>query len=466
MKKRLILIALSFFLISCANKSNLRYDTLSKSYKKNGFDGAIAKIEKEEPKLYGKNSSFLYHFDLGLLHHYKNNWKQSIQHFSQAEKIYEDLFTKSVTNEAAALLTNDNTKPYRARPFELLSLYQFQILNYLAMGDVDGALVEVRRAQISMQALYQKDQKKMNENALLHYLLVLACEIDGEHDDAALAYYHTARAFHENKTKIPSEVFEFISHSLKKSDRAELLHKLDYQALESTPKADHLEKTNTEIILITYLGHSPILGELYMSGTFVSGAGLNVNYKDPQTGKRASATFIAPVVAGAGGTSFHVGFSLPEKRMLPFQASKAIFTLDKKTEPIQSEVLMDFNHELTRNLADDRSSVITKTAARVVIRTIAAQKAKKAASTDNIWLNLLTSVGTDVLQSQIEQADLRMALFLPNTITLTRIPVEEGTHQLSVNILNNNNSAISSLQLNDIQIKKGQKAFFFVPVLR
>ena len=81
-----------------------------------------------------------------MLYHYAGNNKESIKNFEKAEQVYEDLYTKSVTNEAAAIVTNDNVRPYRARPFEVLLMYQYQILNYLAIGDLDGALVEVRRA--------------------------------------------------------------------------------------------------------------------------------------------------------------------------------------------------------------------------------------------------------------------------------------------------------------------------------
>ena len=87
----------------------------------------------------------------------------------------------------AAILTNDNVRPYRARPFEILLMYQYQILNYLAIGDLDGALVEVRRAQLAMERLYQKDKDKVNDSGWLRYLSAIVYEMSGEHDDAAIS---------------------------------------------------------------------------------------------------------------------------------------------------------------------------------------------------------------------------------------------------------------------------------------
>ena len=160
-----------------------RYDELAPTLEKKGFEATIATVKKKQKDLYGSNSEFLYYFDLGVLHHYNRNFDESIKAFEKAEKINDDLYTKSVTNEAAAILTNDNIRPYRARPFELLTLYEFQILNYLAKMDLDGALVEVKRSQIAMNRLYQKDSDKVNDNGFLRYLSALVYDLDDEKDD-------------------------------------------------------------------------------------------------------------------------------------------------------------------------------------------------------------------------------------------------------------------------------------------
>ena len=140
-----------------------RYEELAAPMEKNGIAATIESVQKNQDKLYGDNSVFLYHFDLGTLYHYNGDYKKSAAEFENAKQVYEDLYTKSVTNEAASVMTNDNVRPYRARPFEILSLYEMNIVNYLAMRDIDGALVECRAADIALQALYQKDNKKNRE---------------------------------------------------------------------------------------------------------------------------------------------------------------------------------------------------------------------------------------------------------------------------------------------------------------
>jgi len=463
--KHFIFLALSAVLLcSCANKSMTRYETLAPVLKKEGFEGTIKKIEEEKDDIYGEKSAFLYHFDQGTLYHYAGKNKESIKHFEQAEQIYEDLFTKSVTNEAAAIMTNDNIRPYRARPFELLLMYQYQILNYLAIGDLDGALVEVRRAQIAMEALYQKDKDKVNDNGWLRYLSAIVYEMAGEEDDAAISYIKAAKAFEEGNVKMPKEVWEFITESLTKMDRADDLKNFKSGVLASTPKATEAREKGQEIIIIGYAGHSPILGEMYLSGTFVSAGALNLTHKDGKTGKITSFTLIAPPVAGAGSNTFHVGFSLPERMDLPQRTSLFGVNLDGKMK-VSPEKVVAVDAELDKNMKDENATTMVRTATRVVIRTVAAQKAKSATNTGNGLFDLVKNIAVDVGQSQLEQADLRVGLFMPNSIYVTRIPVDAGKHQVTITALGSMGQLVGEYKLDQVSVAKGQKKLLVVPAI-
>lgn len=464
--KRLLLLALATLLFtSCANKSMTRYETFAPTLEKKGFEETIKEVKKNKDDLYGSNSEFLYYYDLGVLNHYNRNFDESIKNFEKAEQIYDDLFTKSVTNEAAAILTNDNIRPYRARPFELLTMYQFQILNYLAKMDVDGAMVEVKRSQIAMNALYQKDQDKVNDNGYLRYLSALVYELEGETDDAAIAYYKAIKAYDESKMGVPNEVFEFVTESLRRMDREDDIRALKKKELASTPKATAAHDLGQEIIVIGYAGHSPILGEMYLSGTFVSGGVMNLYYKDGETGKKNNFTLVAPPVAGAGSETFHIGFALPEVRKHNSRVHHFEVSLDNKPR-IKPEKVMDVDNELRQNMEDEKTSTITRTAIRVILRTIAAQKAKKATNTGNGLFDLVKNIGVDVAQSQLEQADLRVGLFLPNSFYMTRIPVEPGSHSVTVAAQSADGGTVSVYNFDKMPVKKGQKVLLIVPSIK
>ena len=464
--KRFILLAVSAFLLcSCANKSLTRYETLAPVLEKEGFEATIKKIEEEKDDIYGDNSVFLYHFDQGALHHYNGKNKESIKHFEKAEQVYEDLYTKSVTNETAAILTNDNVRPYRARPFEILLMYQYQILNYLAIGDLDGALVEVRRAQLAMERLYQKDKDKVNDSGWLRYLSAIVYEMSGEQDDAAISYVQAAKAFEESGGQVPREVWEFITESLVRMDRADELKKFKTPIPQQTLQASDARAKGQELIVIGYAGHSPILGEMYLSGTFVSAGALNLTYKDGKTGRINTFTLVAPPVAGAGSGTFHVGFSLPQKKTLPQRASLFSVNLDSKLR-LSPEKVSDIDAELERNMKDENATTMVRTATRVVIRTVAAQKAKSATNTGNGLLDLVKNIAVDVGQSQLEQADLRVGLFMPNSICVTRIPVDVGKHQVTVSALGAHGQIVGDYRLDQVSGAKGQKKIIIIPAIQ
>ena len=465
MKHLLILLTAALFFTGCANKSLTRYEALAPVFEHKGVEAAIDEVQKQQEDLYGENSEFLYYFDLGTLYHYNGNYKESSANFAKAEKIYDDLYTRSISNEAAAMVTNDNVRPYRARPFEVLVLHEMQIMNYLAQKDVDGALVEVNRALQAMTALYQKDNNKTNDNGFLRYLTAIVYEMAGEKDEAAIAYYKTVKAYNENILNLPKEAREFIIESLKRSDREDDINRLGLNADIETSKAK-AALDGQEIIVVGYAGHGPILGELKMSGTYVNGGGLNISYKDGKTGKTQSSTVVAPPVAGAtNGQTFHISFAIPEARSFRSKVLRFNVSVDNQSG-IRPEKVMALDKELEMNLKDDFANTMTRTAIRVVLRTIAAQVAKKAMKTDNALINIFTNIGTDIAQDQMEKADLRIGLFLPNSIQMTRIPVEPGTHEVTVAAEGDAGNTVKTFKFDNVSVKKGEKKFLFVPAVK
>ena len=466
MKRLLILLTSAILFSACANKSMTRYDALAPTFEHKGCEETINIIKKDHEKLYGEDTEFLHYFDLGVLLHYCGNYKESATNFDEAEKVYDELYTRSVTNEAAAIVTNDNVRPYRARPFEVLVLHEMQIMNYLAQKNIDGAMVEVNRAQKAMTALYQKDNDKTNDNGFLRYLTALVYEMAGEPDEAAIAYYKTVKAYNENILNLPKEAREFIIESLRRTDREDDIKSLGLDNTLETPKATAAHELGQEIVVIGYAGHGPILTELAMSGTYVSGGSLILSYMDSRTGKTETTTLGAPPVAGAGnGETFHVSFALPEAQSFKSQVHHFNVTVDNQSG-IRPEKVMALDKELEMNLKDDFTSTMVRTAIRVVLRTIAAQAAKKAMKTDNAVFNLFTSIGTDIASDQLEKADLRIALFLPNSFQMTRIPVEPGSHVVSVAAEGDAGNTVKVFDFGNVSVKKGEKKFIFVPAIK
>jgi len=430
----LCLLALCLFLASCASPAKLREDNIGKQIGSGGYEAAIEIVNKNKKKYYNSEDAFLFEFDMGLLYHYNQNYEESIKHFATAEAILDELYTRSVTNEAAAILTNDNVRPYRSYPFEIQWLYQTQILNYMALGEIDEAVVESRRALLAIQRLREKEESKFNESGALQYLIALSYEWQRSLDDARIAYNNAKKNF----------------------------------ATGYIPKlAEQIPENEQEIIVIGYAGVSPILGENKFWGTYAKDGALILYYKDA-SGNRQSSTIFAPGLGGSGfsGSTLTIQFAIPQMVERASQATAFSVTVNESsniTEPFSNTKI-----SLKKDLENGQTATLIRTAARVILRTIAANKAKEKmrSATGGGLANLLLNIGTDIATGALEEADLRLGSAMPITLQVARIPVEPGKHLVRIDVLNSNNMKIGSFTEQNVNVKKGEKVFIFAPALK
>ena len=429
----ILILSFAIFLASCASPARLRAENVSKTASVGNYQAAIENIEKNKKKLYNSEDSFLLEFDLGVLHHYNQNFKESIKHFAYAEQIMEDLYSRSVTNEAAALLTNDNIRPYRPYPFEIQWLYQTQILNYFALGEIDEAVVEARRALLAIQSLQEKEADKFNESGTLQYLIALSYEWQKSEDDARIAYDNAKKSF-ANLGYIP---------------------KLAVQ----------VPKNEQEIIVIGYTGLSPILEENRFWGTYVPNEALFLHYKDAN-GQSQTVLLAAMNLGGSdfSGRTLTIQFAIP--KMVERESQNSIFAISVNGNSKTAEIFSNTKNSIQKDLENNQTSMLIRTAGRVILRTIAANKAKSKINTGNGFADLALNIGTDLATGAIENADLRLGSALPETIQILRIPVEPGKHSVKIDILDKYGRKTGSFEEQVVNVKKGGKAFIFAPALK
>lgn len=65
--------------------------------------------------------------------------------------------------QAAAVMVNDNAIPYEGEGYERVMLYHFQAMNHLANKDVEGAGVEVRRANAEQEEALKRHEKELEK---------------------------------------------------------------------------------------------------------------------------------------------------------------------------------------------------------------------------------------------------------------------------------------------------------------
>jgi hypothetical protein len=450
-------------LVSCASKGQMRQKALDTAFDDGDFIGMANNIQKNGAKLYGENSLFLYHMDLGVLYHYAGQHEQSNQHLQQAAQIHHDLFTRSVTNEAAALLTNDNVRPYRSKPYELTFLHQIAALNFMAMGDFNGALVESRKAQILFNEWERTraSEGKFHTDGMFHLMTSLAYENIDEPDNSLISLFKSVDAYNKGPVRLPEEVAGFAYDRLKAGDREDDITRLGI-APNTADNSWDAKMGASEIIIVGYAGRGPAMLENNWHGTYDPNGRLFLRGQT-RAGRLTIDIPAPPLPPSPDGRARGVDRVLDVKMSFPelvdYNSTTDHFSawLDDSDDVAMSVIVNDYDLLSKKELEDSWGDIVLRTAVRTVIRTLAANETKNRINTGNPLANALLSVGTDVATDQMEKADIRMCFLLPQRMHIIRIPVEPGTHNVNLAVHGRNGRTMDQKIFNNVEVKRGEK---------
>jgi hypothetical protein len=123
-----------------------------------------ADLYKEEIDAKGRNLE-LYLIEKGKIAQLYDDYDVSRESFDSQIDIMrrrevDDDTTQGAQINVGSVLVNDNLLPYRARLFEVEMLRLYQAINYMAKGNLEGALIEIRNAEFLMN-----EAEKVREGA-------------------------------------------------------------------------------------------------------------------------------------------------------------------------------------------------------------------------------------------------------------------------------------------------------------
>ena len=205
-------VSFLFILFSCATTEH--YSKVDNSLLKEKYPESIAMLESLKGRIYtASKDSVLYYLDKGMLHHYAGEYEESSELLQKGEQAIEEAFTKSISRGAGSLLVNDNVLEYAGEDYEDIYVNAFNALNYYHRGDIDGAIVEVRRMNVKLRSLETKydvvrtelqkqaledkvsesdipanpdTPSKFSDSALARYMGMLFYRQDGQRDSARI----------------------------------------------------------------------------------------------------------------------------------------------------------------------------------------------------------------------------------------------------------------------------------------
>ena len=405
-------------------------------------ESAYTYLQKHAPK----KPDIPYQFELGLVAHYANHFAESNVALDIAGDIAEDRYTKSVSKELGSLVTSDKLRPYSGTRYERLLSHYYRALNYVYLNQLDGALVECRRATALINYFKGEDEKYNFFGAgFLAHLSGMFFEAAGEWNDALISYKQAAEYYKNASEKTGVEMPDDIGNSLVRLTRR-LGFTDEFERYRKQYDESALPPENTgELILFYESGYVPPKRQEALMFPIL------------KTDDMEDEKFV-PTLIGREGLVF-------EDVELEYLLRVAIPTIGSirphltgikvavgKQEPVNGVIVEDVESIAIETFNAQRPIILLRTLGRALGKYLIYRKANKENETLGLLLNLAGVV--------TEQADTRSWRTLPNQIFIVRMFLPAGTHTLKLSFLDANGRVRGSQSVPNIKINPNQITFW------
>jgi uncharacterized protein len=375
------------------------------------------KSEKDLPEdTSGDNSLFL--LDRAMVLQQLQIYKWSSRDLEVSDKQIEMLdFTRNTAHDIGKYLFSDDTGPYKAPPYEKLMINTMNMVNYLAVGDLQGARVEARRLAVMQKYLKDHDP----ENALTapgSYLAGFTFEKSGQLEEA-LRYYDEALQYGQYSS-LAEPVKRLMGRAGYSSPRLRKVAGLadGEQAPRATDTAT-ADAEQGELLVIVSYGRVPAkiarrlpigLALTYASGALEPGASSQAN------------------ALGAQGLVTWVNY--PELGKAHGEYDRPSFQLDGKPVPLESIVAVD--QETKKAWDKAKGAVIAGAITRMIARVAAGKGVEAAAGNDHPVAGLLLGLATQATLTATDTPDTRSWATLPARMAFARVMLPAGTRTVKL----------------------------------
>ncbi len=461
-----------FFLFSCATHFTY-YSNLKNLLSIEDYTKAESIIENNKFKEYGEKNALLYWLDRGIILHYCGRYQDSILCFEKAEKIAEELYTKSITEEASSLLISDNLKSYQGEDFEKIFINVFQALNYLFLGKYESAVVEARKVDHKLKTLQVNYGNKnvYKEDAFMRYLTGILYESQGELNDAFVSYRKAINEYLTNykiyNFSIPQDlIFRSLKIAKSLGFKEEFEEIVKKNKLNISWKDINFNNTDTsEVIIFHYNGFAPYKIDHYIEISFGEGWGYvgsievsNDEQKDLQKARQIARSI-------ASEEQFLVAFPkfVPEQNRISYAVVEFydtqgnIFSTHKTFNAENIEAIA------VQNLEDRIARIKIKSIARAAIKYALSREITHKLTKDSDELSKwLVKKALQVTSAATEQADKRSWRTLPKEINLCVANLSEDEYNVKIKFYDKSGFLIQEKSLGKIKTKRNKKIFLAV----
>jgi len=360
------------------------------------YDQALAELADADGV--GGKSRLLWFMERGVIEHRMGRYRESNTDLLAAARLIEEFETISASEQLSSLVTSEWVTSYKGEYSERLWVHSYLMMNFLLLGEFDGAQVEARQCLKLLEAYPEVFKHDFYTRALM----ALSFSVVAEDNDAYLVYKKLAQDL-----PTPQPVA---------ADLVRLAARLG--------QGDEVARFKRHVPKALPSG----AGELVL---FVAGGRLPVK-KPGNVVVPPSIRFSFPYYTSRRATPLKVTILPPTPVLPPIStdlASVAASSLDKRKAQIMAK------------------EAVRATGKEVMARSVGNSFGDAAEILARLSLFLL------------EEPDTRSWQTLPNRLTLVRVPLPAGRHELRVRVSTPEGFGARELEIPPFELRAGQRLF-------
>jgi uncharacterized protein len=420
----------------------------------------------------GGKDALLADLERGMILHHAGRAAESNAAFAAAERTADELYAASLSEGALSLITNDLAASYRARPFEMAMVPYYRALNYLALGDREGAMVEARKASLLLARYVDAtlagiergpttDLDRTRNDPFLLYFSGMLYDWDGEINDAFIAYRNAAVAYQDLHGLLDLQIPAWLAADLERTatwlgfqDEIEHLRAVCpavfAAAGEPRPRGDSDAPTagRGEVVLLVEVGFVPDRQQWRLDLPILkSDAYADQTVWAWDLTARAAG---APLAVDASQISYWLSIAVPTLRETPSPVRQVRVGVPGTT-PVTAAAAHHPAAIARLTFAAELPTVLFRTILRGLTKYLATQQADRQSPVLGVLANIFSSV--------TEVADTRCWLTLPERIHLVRLRLPEGEHDLRLDLRDAHERSLGSLHVPGVTVRTGDWTF-------
>jgi hypothetical protein len=396
--KVILVLALLSGCATASKKSEQVYDLLRKGETTQAIE--LLKVPAE----LADDDQLVYLLELGTALQVAGQYEESNKIFERANRLADIQDYHSLSRITGALLISERLIQYKGDDFEKVLINAMMAINYAALGDLDGALVEARRLNQKLYKFKFEAKRDYEQNPFARYLSAVLYEADKNWDSAYIDYEEAYKLQPSFEDLRPRLVW-----AAKKASRGEAHAKWKKTFGNPEVPASWSDPTQGELVVIYQQGAGPV--------------------KAP-----------------------HPDWPRIPKLYPRYTVGKWAAVRVESQEAVRSQIVFDSEAVSIKTLDDTYAGLIAKRVAGIAAKAVVADQIRQK----NELLGQLAWIGMNLA----DQADLRQWNTLPQTFQMARIPLKPGKYKVEVAGLDiSGNATGESSGPREIEIKSGKKVF-------